>query len=192
MKEIILIGGGGHCKSVIDIIEIESQFKIAGIVDIPDSIGTNVLGYPVIGSDSDLKSLANKYTYAIVTIGQVYSAGARKKLFNLAKKAGFTLPSIISSRAYVSNHALIGDGTIVMHDALINAGVSIGANCIVNSKALIEHDCTISNHCHISTNVIINGGVTIQEGCFVGSGSISNNSIIIKKNSFIKAGSIIK
>ena len=192
MKEIILICGGGHCKSVIDVIEQESQFVIVGIVDKPELVGTDVLGYPVIGSDADLESLAKIYTYALVTVGQIRSPEARIKLFDLAKKAGFSLPRIISSRAYVSNHTFIGNGTVVMHDAFINAGVSIGDNCIINSKALIEHDCKISNHCHISTNAVINGGVTIEEGCFIGSGATTNNSITIKKNSFIKAGSIVK
>ena len=192
MKEIILIGGGGHCKSVIDVIEQESQFVIVGIVDKPELIGTDVLGYPVIGSNADLESLVKIYTYALVTVGQIRSPEARIKLFDLAKKAGFSLPRIISSRAYASNHTVIGDGTVVMHDAFINAGVSIGDNCIINSKALIEHDCKVSNHCHISTNAVINGGVTIEEGCFIGSGATTNNSITIKKNSFIKAGSIVK
>ena len=192
MKEIILIGGGGHCKSVIDVIEQEAQFVIVGIVDKPEFLGTDILGYPVIGSDSDLESLAKIYTYALVTVGQIRSPEARIKLFDLAKKAGFSLPRIFSSRAYVSNHTCIGNGTVVMHDAFINAGTSIGDNCIINSKALIEHDCKVSNHCHISTNAVINGGVTIEEGCFIGSGATTNNSITIKKNSFIKAGSIVK
>jgi sugar O-acyltransferase (sialic acid O-acetyltransferase NeuD family) len=192
MKEIILIGAGGHCKSVIDVIEQEGQFVIVGIVDKPEFLGTDVLNYQVIGSDSDLENLAKKYTYALVTVGQIQSPEVRIKLFNIAKKAGFNLPKIISSRAYVSNHACIGNGTVVMHDAFINAGTSIGDNCIINSKALIEHDCKVSNHCHISTNAIINGGVTIEDGCFIGSGAVTNNSIVIKKNSFIKAGSIAK
>ena len=192
MKEIILIGGGGHCKSVIDVIEQEGQFVIIGIVDKPELIGTNVLDYPVIGSDSDLDNLAKKYTYALVTIGQIQSPEVRIKLFDIAKKAGFSLPRIISPKAYVSNHTFIGDGTVVMHDALINAGASVGDNCIINSKAIIEHDCKVSNHCHISTNAVINGGVTIEDGCFIGSGATTNNSITIKKNSFIKAGSIVK
>ena len=142
--------------------------------------------------DLSLKSLSKIYTYALVTVGQIRSSETRIKLFNLAKKAGFSLPRIISSRAYVSNHTVIGDGTVVMHDAFINAGTSIGDNCIINSQALIEHDCKVYNHCHISTNAIINGGVTIEEGCFIGSGAVTNNSITIKKNSFIKARSIAK
>ena len=192
MKEIILIGGGGHCKSVIDVIEQEGKFTIGGIVDMPELIGKNVLGYPIIGSDSDLEDLSKIYTYALITLGQIRSPEARIKLFNLVKKAGFRFPKIISPKAYVSKHTSIGNGTVIMHDALINAGVRIGENCIINSKALIEHDSKISKHCHISTNALINGGVKIEEGCFIGSGVVTNNSITIKKNSFIKAGSIIK
>ena len=192
MKEIVLIGGGGHCKSVIDVIEQEGQFQIVGIIDKVELFGTDVLGYPVIGSDLDLESLAKKHSYALVTIGQIKSPKPRVRLFDLAKKAGFTLPSIFSPRAYISKHAFIGDGTVVMHDALINANASIGDNCIINSKALIEHDSSVYNHCHISTSVTINGGVTIEPGCFIGSGSTTRESIVIKKNSFIKAGSIVK
>ncbi len=192
MKEIILIGGGGHCKSVIDVIEEAGGYKIAGIIDVPELLGTDVLGYPIIGNDSDIENLSNKYTHALITVGQIRSPEIRIKLFNLVKKIGFICPTIISSRAYVSKHAIIGAGTVVMHDVLINAGAFIGNNCIINSKALIEHDSKISDHCHISTNVLVNGGVTIESGCFLGSGSITNNLITIKENSFIKAGAIIK
>jgi sugar O-acyltransferase (sialic acid O-acetyltransferase NeuD family) len=192
MKEIILIGGGGHCRSVIDVIEQEGQFKIVGIIDKAELFGTDVLGYPVFGSDLDIENLAKKYSYALVTIGQIKSSEQRVKLFELAKKSGFILPSIFSPRAYISKHALIGSGVVVMHDALINANASIGDNCIINSKALIEHDSQVGEHCHISTNTTINGSVIIEPECFIGSGSVLRESIIIKKNSFIKAGSLIK
>jgi len=192
MKEIILIGGGGHSKSVIDVIEQEGRFKIIGIIDKTELFENNILGYPVIGNDSDLEDLAKKYPCALVTIGQIKSPEPRKNLFDLAKKAGFIIPSVISPRAYVSKHAFIGNGVVVMHGAIINANVSIGDNCIINSKALIEHDSNVSEHCHISTNTTINGGVIIESGCFIGSGAILRESITINKNSFIKAGSVVK
>jgi len=191
MKKIILIGGGGHCKSVIDVIEQEGRFEIAGIVDKPEFVGSSVLEYPVIGSNSDLINLAKKYQYALITVGQIRTASLRIELFKMAVEAGFILPKIISARAYVSKHAIIGIGTIIMHDVLISANTIIGDNCIINSKALIEHDCIISKHCHVSTNAIINGGVIVKSECFIGSGAITKESIIINKNSFIKAGALV-
>jgi sugar O-acyltransferase (sialic acid O-acetyltransferase NeuD family) len=192
MKKIILIGGGGHCKSVIDVIEQEAQFKIAGIVDKSELLGSKILGYQVIGNDFDLENLAKKYHYALIAVGQIKSASPRIKLFELAKKSGFILPCIVSPSAYVSRHSKIGDGTIVMNKATINANTFVGENCIINSKALIEHDCIIGNHCHISTNATINGEVKIESECFIGSNVTTKNNITIKKNSFIKAGSLVK
>jgi sugar O-acyltransferase (sialic acid O-acetyltransferase NeuD family) len=192
MKKIILIGGGGHCKSVIDVIEQEARFEIMGIVDKHKLLGSKVLGYSVISSDLDLQPLAKKYKYALITVGQIESPLIRIKLFNLAIKSGFTLASIISPKAYISKHSRIGRGTIVMHHAIVNANSFIGENCIINTKALIEHDCSISDHCHISTNAIINGGNQIGARSFIGSNVTTKQYIKIGKNSLIKAGTLIK
>jgi|TARA_B100001093_G_scaffold372827_1_gene357814 sugar O-acyltransferase (sialic acid O-acetyltransferase NeuD family) len=192
MNSIVLIGAGGHCKSVIDVIEEEGRFKIAGILDKHELLGNETLGYSVFGIDDDMPKLAKKYKYALITVGQIKSPSLRIRLFNLAVKSGFILPPIISPNAYVSKHSSIGNGVVVMHNAIVNANTSIGNNCIINSKALIEHDCEISEHCHISTNATINGGAKIESGCFVGSNVTTKELIVIRKNSFIKAGSLVK
>jgi len=169
MDKIILIGGGGHCKSVIDVIEREGRFHIAGIIDQKNNIGKNVLGYKIVASDSDLDLFSKKYVYALITIGQIKNPDKRVELFNLAKKIGFKIPVVVSPRAYVSKYAVVNEGTIIMHDALVNSGAKVGRNCIVNSKALIEHDANIGDNCHISTGAIVNGGANVSKGSFLGS-----------------------
>jgi sugar O-acyltransferase (sialic acid O-acetyltransferase NeuD family) len=192
MKNIILIGGGGHCRSVIDVIEQEGRFKIVGIIDKQEFLDDEVLGYPIIGNDSDLGKLSKVCNNAIVTVGQIRSPLSRINLFNLAVSEGFMLPSIVSPAAYVSKHASIGGGTVIMHNALINTNAKVGHNCIINSNAIIEHDCNIKDHCHISTNTVINGGTVVGKESFVGSGALTKERAIIDDNSFIKAGSIVK
>lgn len=191
-SEILLIGGGGHCRSVIDVIEAEGKYTIAGIIDRKELIGSEVFGYEVIGCDDDLPALVSHYPNATITVGQVRSAEVRKKLFAFLDSCGYLLPSIISPRAYVSKHALLGRGTVVLHDALINAQAQIGDNCIINSKALIEHECKVGNHCHISTAAVLNGATQIGSGSFIGSNAVSKEGAIVPEDSFIKAGSIIK
>ncbi len=189
-EDIILIGGGGHCHSVIDVIEQEGKFTIAGIVvnDMPK--GTKVLNYEVIGSDDDLEILFKKYQYAVITVGQIRSNDVRVKLFNKLKKTGYKLPVIISPLAYVSKYATIDEGTVVMHQALINTNVKIGKNCIINTKALLEHDVTVEDHCHISTASVVNGGTKIKRNTFFGSNAVSKE--VVEVNGFIKAGSLAK
>ncbi|MDF1877944.1 NeuD/PglB/VioB family sugar acetyltransferase [Sulfurimonas sp. SAG-AH-194-L11] len=189
-EKILLVGGGGHCKAVIDVIEQEGRFNIAGIIDKKELIGTKVLGYKVIGCDDDLEKLSHTYKYALVTVGQIRSNTLRVKLFSLLKEIGYILPVIISPLAYLSKHSKVDDGSIVMHQTLINAGAIIGQNCIINTKALIEHDSIVEEHCHISTGAIINGGVIVKKNSFVGSNATTKEYIMIEQ--FIKAGSVVK
>ena len=192
MKEIIVIGGGGHARSVIDVLETEGKYKIAGIVDNNIPVGIKVFDYEVIGNDNDLKKLREKYEYAVIGVGQIKTPKIRIKLFETLKGFNFKLPVIVSPRAYVSKYAEIGEGTVVMHDVLVNSNAKIGKNCIINTKALIEHDCIIEDNCHISTGVIINGGVKVGKNTFIGSGTVTREGIVIKPESFIKAGSLVK
>ncbi|MDO9305942.1 MAG: acetyltransferase [Sulfuricurvum sp.] len=190
--KILLIGGGGHCKSVIDVIEAEGTYTIAGIIDQKEFIGQKVLGYEIIGCDDDLEELFIHSKHAVITVGQIKSPDIRIKLFNTLKSIGYQLPAIISPFAYISKHSTIDEGTIIMHHALINVGVKIGRNCIINSKALIEHDATIEDHCHISTGAIVNGGTVVGQGTFFGSNAVSKEYAIVAEKSFIKAGSVVK
>jgi sugar O-acyltransferase (sialic acid O-acetyltransferase NeuD family) len=190
-KQIILIGGGGHCKSCIEVIESTKEYKIVGIVDTKDKVGQEILNYRFIACDDDLEKLKEKYDYAMITVGQIKSANLRKKLFNLAKNIGFKLPVIIASSAYVSKHSKIGEGTIVMHQVMINANVKIGSNNIINSKVLIEHDTIIGNDNHISTGSILNGDVKVGNECFIGSNSTFINGIAVADNIFTGLNAVV-
>jgi len=190
MKEIIILGAGGHAKSVIDVIELQNEYKIAGIVDNSLEKWSSFLNYKVIGNDSDLKDLRKKYEYAFIGVGQIKIPNIRIKLFNRLKELKFNLPVIISPLAYVSKRAILGEGTIIMHHALVNIDSKIGKNCIINTKALIEHDVVVEDNCHISTGAIINGGVVVKSGTFYGSNATSKE--YIETSGFIKAGSVVK
>lgn len=187
--KLILIGGGGHCASCIDVIELENKFEIAGFVD-NNIAGDSLLGYPLLGSDDDLQMLRATYEHALITLGQIKSPSVRIRLFELTRLQGYILPTIVSPRAHVSKSALIGEGTIVMHDVLINSRATIGRNCIINTKALVEHDAVVEDNCHISTAAIINGGTIVRNGTFVGSNAVTKESVETKENDFIKAGSL--
>ena len=189
--KIILIGGRGHCKAVIDVIENENKYEIAGIVDLSKKLGEKILNYSIIANDNELDSLIKKYAHFFITVGHIKNADLRIKLFNKIINLRAGIPVIISKNAYISNHSIIMEGTIIMHNALINADTFIGKNCIINSKALVEHDCTIRNNCHISTNATVNGGCVIGDECFIGSNSVIKQYTKIAKQTIIGAGAVV-
>ncbi|ANV98010.1 acetyltransferase [Helicobacter enhydrae] len=187
MKPLILLGGGGHCKSCIDVIEQENRFRIIGILDanlFHQGI-QKIFDYPILGGDEQLPNIRETIPYAFITIGQIKTPYTRLQVYHTLKKLDFSLPIIISPLAYVSKYSHIQEGSIIMHHALINANTSIGKMCIINSKSLIEHDCVIGDFCHISTGAILNGNCVLGEKTFVGSNTHIKHGKIIDSEQII-------
>lgn len=191
-NKLILIGGGGHCKACIDVIESEGKYEIEGILDAPSKIGEKVLDYSIMGTDEMIESYALKGYSFLLTIGQIGRSELREKIYKQLKLIKANIATVIAKTAYVSRHATIGEGTILLHHVIVQAAASIGPNCIINDMALIEHDVVVGEHCHISTGAILNGGVQVGKGSFIGSGVVTKQYITIEPNSFVKANSLLK
>jgi sugar O-acyltransferase (sialic acid O-acetyltransferase NeuD family) len=191
MKSLILLGGGGQCRSAIDVILSTQKYEIAGIVEREDSGTTSVLGYDIVGSDSNMEQLITKYRCVLVTVGQIKDPTPRIRLFELARIFGAELPVITSSHSYVSPRAELGSGSIVMHGAVVNIAVEVGVNCIINSMSLVEHDAVVGDHSHIATGVRVNGAANIGSRTFVGSGSTIHEGVVVGDDCVIAAGSVV-
>ncbi len=189
-KELVLVGGGGHCKSVIEVAEF-AGYKIKGILDLPENVGLKVMDYEIIGTDADIKKLAVDFQF-VITVGQIKSATLRKRIDEIIVEAGGEYATIIAPTSHVSKHSSIGEGTVIMHHTLINADTIVGRNCIINSFANIEHDSIIGSFSHISTGVMVNGNCQVGEDCFIGSQSVLVNGISISDCCLISAGTTIR
>lgn len=188
-RSLILVGGGGHCKAVIEVAE-SAGYTIKGILDLPSEFGKKILGYEIIGNDDDIPKYVNDCDF-IVTLGFIKDATSRNKLISRIEQVGGRLATIIAPTAHVSRHAKIGEGTIILHGVMINASASIGKGCIINTLANIGHDVTVGDYCHVSTGVMISGDCIVGGSTFLGSQSVMCNAISIPANSVFAAGSVI-
>jgi len=185
---ILLVGAGGHAHACIEALESRQQYRIAGLVGSRAEVGLKHFGYVVLGTDDDLPRLTAHYEYALISVGHIQNTDVRRALYVFLLELGFKLPVILASTAYVSPHARIGAGSIVMHGAVVNAGAEIGDNCIINTRAVVEHDAKVGSHCHISTGAILNGDVRVGDGSFVGSGCTVKEGIVIGQNVLVGMG----
>ena len=190
MKDLILIGGGGHCKSVIEAAE-SAGYNILGVLDMPEDVGKEILSTKVIGTDDDIPAYVDKAEF-VITVGFIKNPSTRIKLYNKVKEVGGKFATIIASTAYVSKYATIGEGTVVLHQAFVNAGAKVGKNVILNTATNIEHDAGIGDHCHISTGTMVNGECKVGERCFIGSQSVLANGISIGDDIIVGAGSLLR
>ena len=189
-KNLILVGGGGHCKSVIDAAE-NAGWNILGILDVTENVGKTVLGYEIIGTNDHISEWINK-AYFLVTVGQIKNAILRVKLHDIIIAAGGKLATIVAPDAHVSKHSRIEYGTVVLHKAVVNAGATIGMGCIINTMANIEHDAVIGNYCHISTGAIVNGNCNVGNETFLGSNSVLAQGVSVAERCVIAAGSFVR
>jgi sugar O-acyltransferase (sialic acid O-acetyltransferase NeuD family) len=194
-RKILLIGAGGHCISVLDSLLATSIYEhigIVGKVEETDNAILSIMGIPIIGNDDDLGRLyAEGYTDAFIAIGSIGDVSLRKKLYQIVKNIGFTIPNIIDNTSVISKHVKLGEGIYVGKEAVVNAFVTIGNCAIVNTSSVIEHECTIGDFVHIATGAILCGNVLIDENTHIGAGSTIKQGIHIGSNSLIGMGSVV-
>lgn len=185
----MLIGGGGHCHSVLDSVLKLNTYDAVGIVDYTNASVNNI---PVVGNDEDLPYLLQVgWTNAFITVGSVGNTLLRHRLYQLVKDKGFTIPSIIDATAIVANDVVIDEGCFVGKGAIINAGSKIGKAAIVNTGAIIEHDCVVGEFAHVSPGTVLCGQVNVGDDSHIGAGSVVKQQIEIGNNSLIGAGSVV-
>lgn len=191
-NRILLIGGGGHCKSVLDSLLEFNKFTEIGIIDIKENVGQKVLGVSVIGSDDDLPQLfAEGYKYAFVTVGSIGNPNLRIKLFNKIYKIGFKIPNIIDPSAVISRHVKMETGIYVGKNAVINAGCIIHKGSIINTGSVIEHDCVIGEFVHIAPGSVLCGEVQIGTNTHIGAQCVIKQRLIIGSDSIVGMGSVV-
>ncbi len=189
-NNLILVGGGGHCKSVIEAAE-SAGWNIRGILDLPEKVGGEILGYSVVGTDEDIPAWVGK-GYFVVTVGHIKDPEPRIGLHEKIRTAGGIMATVVASSARVSRNAHVGEGSVILHQAVVNAHASVGRGCIVNTFADIEHDAVIGDFCHISTGAIVNGNCSVGDHTFLGSASVMANGTSIVPGCVVSAGSVVR
>lgn len=190
-NKIVIIGGGGHCKVIINTIKKLNCFEILGYTDNTDK--GFLLGVKYLGKDSILSDIIkkNKNCSAVIGIGGVEISKKRKEIYKMLKDMGFELPVIISKDAIISEEVSIEEGTVILEDAIINVGSKIGKCVIVNNGAIVERDCIINDFAHLTPMTRISSCVNIGNNAFIGSGAIISRNRKVLDNCFIGAGAVL-
>lgn len=189
MEDIILIGYGGHAKSVADSIEREQEYNIIGYTDLYET----TTQYTYLGTDDVLEFYYKKGIKNVaICQGYLGKENSREKIYKVVKKIGFNLPVIIDPSSIISKTATIDEGTFIGKSAIVNAEAKIGKMCIINTKALIEHECKIDDFVHVAVGASICGQVEIGERAFIGANATIIQCKKIEKGVIVPAGQVIR
>ena len=188
-NKLLLIGGGGHCRSVLDSILLSNLFDEVAIIDHNDC---SIAGINTIGNDDDLSELYKEgWKNAFITVGSVGNTNLRRALYLKVLKIGFNVPSIVDPTAIISKEASINNGVFVGKRVVINSGALISEGAIINTGSIIEHDCLIGSFSHISPGAVLCGQVCVGNDSHIGAGSVVRQLIKIGEHTLIGAGSVV-
>ena len=189
MEDIVLVGFGGHAKSVADCLEREEKYHIVGYTDMQAATSQ----YAYLGTDDKLQAIFDRgVKNAVIGIGYMGRGAIRQQLYSKLKEIGFELPVIVDPSAIVSATALSGEGTFVGKGAIVNAEAKIGKMTIINTKALVEHECVVGDFAHVAVGAVLCGQVEIGEGAFIGANATVIQCRKVEPNTVIPAGATIR
>ncbi|MBF0343554.1 MAG: acetyltransferase [Nitrospirae bacterium] len=192
MNKVVLLGGGGHAKVLIELIMTLGIYKIEGILDPYLPVACKIAGIDVLGGDNLLSELRIKgIEYVCIAVGSTKDNTNRKYLYEKAKRIGFNIVSLIHPISMISPSVRVYEGVQIMAGVVIQSYSSIGCNAIINTGAIIEHDCKIGEHVHVCPGAVISGGCTIKECVFIGAGSTIIQGVTIGSNSTVGAGAVV-
>lgn len=193
MKRIILIGGGGHARSVADSIRQAGQYVIAGFIDLPSLKGKLADGIAFIGTDDDLQKIYDAgIRQAFVAIGYMGEGNLREQLYEKLKRIGFKLPIIIDPSAVLAKNVKVDEGTYIGKRAVVNANAAIGRLCIVNTGVIVEHDNCVDDFSHLAVGSVLCGHVRVGKGCLIGAGATVIQKLDIGDRSIVGAGITVR
>lgn len=183
-KSVVIIGASGHGKVIADII-VNSDDKVLGFLDDADDVqGKKIIGFPVLGKIADYDNYRD--CEFVIAIGNPY---IREKISNELPVKWYTAihPTAVISSLDVE----IGEGTVIMANAVVNPSARIGKHCIINTGAIVEHDNILEDYVHLSPNVTLAGIVKVGKSTHIGAGSCTKQVLNIASDCIIGAGSVI-
>lgn len=189
MEDIVIVGFGGHAKSIVDCIEREEKYRIVGYIDAEKK---NVK-YQYLGNDHNLEECFKRgIQNAVIGIGYMGRGNVRERIFAILKEIGFNLPVIIDPSAVVSKTAKIDEGTFIGKNAVINSEARIGKMVIINTQVLVEHECMIDDFSHIAVAAVLCGQVKVGKSAFIGANATVIQNRTIRDRQLIPAGVVVR
>lgn len=189
---LLIYGGGGHARSLMEMARATGQFTLAGILDDKIPAGERVLGVPVLGGRAMLAAVrARGVELAANGVGGILDIRVRVRIFTLLEEHGFRLPAIVHPRAMVEPSASIGEGVQVFAQAYVGSQAVLHPKCMVNTGAIVSHDCEIGSYTHVAPGALLAGHVRVGERTLIGMGVTTAVGVQIGSDVRIGNGAIL-
>jgi sugar O-acyltransferase (sialic acid O-acetyltransferase NeuD family) len=189
MKRLIIIGAGGHARSIADIVLEQREYALVGFLDDAYPDLSSVWDIPVLGGVDTAAGLRGMAECAFVAIG---NNRVREGLVNTMLEAGFELPSIVHERAIISSRATLGRGVSIMAGAVVGTEAILGDGVIVNAGAVVDHHSKVDDFGHLGVGAVMAGGSRLGRGAWMQAGSALGYGVEVPTGKVLPPGEAMK
>lgn len=190
---LIIFGGGGHGRSVIDLVRAMGTYRLAGVIDDQLPRGSDVLGVPVLGGARDLKAVYSQgIQFAANAVGGIGNVALRLKIFDLLENAGFAFPALIHPSAVIERSAVIEGGVQILPQAYVGSAARIGFGTVLNAGAIVSHDCVVGRVVNLSPGATLAGNVRVENHAQIGMRATVNMQITVGAGALLGNGCTVK
>lgn len=192
MKKIALAGSTELARRLIHYLAETGHGSIIGMFDDFEQAGSLKYGHPILGKLSDIHSVYRSGDFDEIFVAIGYNnIEFRKSVFTSLQDADIPIGTFIHPSAYVAESATIGQGCIILINAVVEMYVTLEDNIFVSSVSYISHDVQIGAHSYCAPSITLGGGSSFGPGCFIGISSTIINGITIGENVKIAAGAVV-
>lgn len=190
---LVIYGGGGHGKAIIELVRALGIYRLVGVVDDGLPVGGTVMGLPVLGGASILPALADQGVRQVVNaVGGIGNVAIRIKVFDEIAQAGLVCPAVVHPTAFVEASACLDGGIQILALSYVSSEARIGFGTVINAGVVVSHDCTIGQVVNLSPGAMLAGGVILEDFVQIGMGATINLGIRIGKGARIGNSATVK
>lgn len=191
MTSIVLIGGGGHARVLVEALRAGGVTIVGFIATAPTDASGVMAAIPFLCSEDEFLTQPRRDLKLVNGVGSIGNPERRRAVYERYRAAGLAFASVVHPATVIASDVTLDDGAQIMAGAIIQPGARIGANAIVNTGACIDHDCTIGAHAHIAPGAVLAGDVIVGEGVHVGAGATIKQGVRVGARSVVGAGAVV-
>lgn len=190
---ILVFGGGGHGKTLIELVQSLGCYRVVGVIDELLPAGECVVGVPVLGGPELLPDLYQRgVRLAVNGVGGIGNPAVRVQIFQVLAEAGFVCPAVVHPSACVERSAVLEPGAQVLAQAYVGSDSRIGFGSVLNAGVVVSHDCRIGRVVNLSPGAMLAGNVTVEDYAQIGMGVTINLHLTVGRLARIGNGATVK
>lgn len=191
MRDLVIVGAGGHGRELLDVAEavnaVRPTWRVLGVLDDGDPRRDRLerRGATLLGGLANLAGLDADY---VVGVGD---SEVRARVDVIATASGHQAAVLVHPAATVGADVELAPGVVLAAGARVTTNVRLGRHTHLNVNAVVSHDGRLADYVTLSPGALVNGTVVLEEHVLLGTAAVVTPGRHIGARTWVGAGGVV-